>query len=152
MILPFLYPAPARSYATGQIRRVRRDHQFTGLVRSVIQMFWLRSVWPRVEHSPTVDAARHSGLHRIPTVADVCFMCDAAAMRKPCCAVMGFYGREVHKGAPESDLPDALIDLHRDTGAAMLRTPAGRCDLSIHFCPWCGARISDMPTSSGHSE
>lgn len=73
-------------------------------------------------------------------------------MREPCCAVMGFYGRDYHKGAPDSDLPDALIELHRDTGAAMLRTPAGRCDLSIQFCPWCGARIGNIPTNSSGLE
>jgi hypothetical protein len=62
-------------------------------------------------------------------------------MLNPCCDEMRCRGRDHYKGVPESDLPDALIELHPAEEAAMLLTPTGRFDCFIQFCPWCGKRI-----------
>ena len=54
---------------------------------------------------------------------------------------MGLYGRDHYRGVPESDLPDAMVEIRRQTGVAILKTEKGCFDMVIHFCPWCGARI-----------
>ena len=35
-------------------------------------------------------------------------------MLEPCCAMMRMYGRDHYKGVPESELPDAVIEVYRD--------------------------------------
>lgn len=62
-------------------------------------------------------------------------------MLNPCCDEMRCKGRDHYKGVPESEMPDALVELHPTVGAALLLTPTGRFDCFIQFCPWCGTRI-----------
>jgi hypothetical protein len=56
---------------------------------------------------------------------------------------MRFYGRDRYKGVPESDLPDALVEVDRAARKAFLLTSSGFA-LSIQNCPWCGASIADV--------
>ena len=72
-------------------------------------------------------------------------------MLNPCCDEMQSKGRDHYKGVPESELPDALVELHPAAGAAMLLTPSGRFDCFIHFCPWCGTRIGKEGQELIHS-
>lgn len=72
-------------------------------------------------------------------------------MLNPCCDKMRSRGRDHYKGVPESDLPDALIELHPKAGAAMLLTPSGEYDCFIQFCPCCGKRIGKKPQELIHS-
>ena len=66
-------------------------------------------------------------------------------MLNSCCDQMRSKGRDHYKGVPESDLPDALVELHPAVGAAMMLTPSGRFDCFIQYCPWCGAHIGKEP-------
>ena len=72
-------------------------------------------------------------------------------MLEPCCSMMRSYGRDHYKGVPESELPDALIEVHRTAGAALLRTQTGEYDCFIHYCPWCGTRIGKEAYELLHS-
>jgi hypothetical protein len=47
------------------------------------------------------------------------------------------------------DCPDAIIDycLIFDEYGIIVHKPDARCVLSIHFCPWCGAKL---PESKRH--
>lgn len=52
---------------------------------------------------------------------------------------MRSFGRDHYKSVPESDLPDALIEIYRNSGTAALFAPYGA--VAIQFSPWCGSRI-----------
>lgn len=70
-----------------------------------------------------------------------------------CCDTMRFFGRDHYQGVPEAEMPDALIEFHRDAGKAFLRTGRGEFDTYIFYCPWCGARIGKHPSElTGNSE
>jgi len=71
-------------------------------------------------------------------------------MLKACCDEMRSKGRDHYKGVPESELPDALVELHPSARAAMLRTPRG-FTCFIQFCPWCGTRIGREAQELVHS-
>jgi hypothetical protein len=78
---------------------------------------------------------------RFPPIADIGASWDDSSMIDPCCLMMRLYGRDHYRGVPESDLPDAMIEIHRDVGAAMLKTTSDHFDMFIQYCPWCGAGI-----------
>ena len=66
-------------------------------------------------------------------------------MLDACCEMMRANGRDYCEGVPETDLPDALFEWHRDIGAVMLLTRSGQFDCFIQFCPWCGEQIGKHP-------
>ena len=67
-------------------------------------------------------------------------------MLDACCEMMRANGRGHYEGVPQTDLPKALVEWHRDTGAVMLLTPTGLFDCFIQFCPWCGTSIGKYPS------
>jgi hypothetical protein len=56
------------------------------------------------------------------------------------------WGRDRYKGVPESELPDAIVEIDRKSGTACVRSSYSNAfDTLIYFCPWCGARIGKHP-------
>jgi hypothetical protein len=56
--------------------------------------------------------------------------------------MMRLYGRDHYKGVPESDLPDAIIEVHGDENRWMMAYRDQGFSMEIHYCPWCGAHLS----------
>ncbi len=71
-------------------------------------------------------------------------------MIDPCCGNMQFLGRDRFAGIPESDLPDAIVEIDRKSGTAWVRpTFSDDFNTLIYHCPWCGARIGKHPDDEG---
>lgn len=65
---------------------------------------------------------------------------------------MASFGRDRHKGVPEDELPDAIVEIDRKSGTAYVRpTYSNAFDMLIYFCPWCGTRIGKHPDDDGFS-
>jgi hypothetical protein len=62
-------------------------------------------------------------------------------MLEACCDMMRSYGRDHFKGVPESDLPDAIIEVHRDENRWMMAYRDQGFTMEIQHCPWCGAQL-----------
>ena len=65
-------------------------------------------------------------------------------MLVPCCEMMRVYGRDYLPGVPESDRPDALVEVWPDSGGAVMHAHHGH-SVWIYHCPWCGSSLGAPP-------